>query len=155
MRILEDSEKTLLAEEFVSKFTQIKRIGFSGSLEGIRPSEYILLNILTRNIESGATGMKISDLSNHLQITPAAVTHAINSLEESGYVERFSDSSDRRVVLVRVSEKSREVVKAIQQKQFELLKGLINYMGIEDSKEFIRLITKTIHYMKTWKQEQP
>ncbi|MHB9094974.1 MAG: MarR family winged helix-turn-helix transcriptional regulator, partial [Eubacteriales bacterium] len=93
-------------------------------------------------------GIKISDLSTQLQITPAGVTHMINSLEEGGYVERLADSADRRVVLVKPTAKGKQVIESMKVEHLEKLKGLVGSLGEQDSKELIRLLSSTLTYLK-------
>jgi len=82
----------------MSKF---KRLEWQhGSCQELRQSEFILLATIIHCIGPDSRGIKISDLSTRLQITPPGVTHMINSLEEGGYVERLADLFGRRVVYI-------------------------------------------------------
>ena len=61
-------------------------------------------------------------LSECLHVTGATVTGNLNALEAAGLIERVRESSDRRVVNVRVTAKGREKVKkwrAIWQSELE------------------------------------
>ena len=95
-----------------------------------------------------AEGVKVTDLSQRLNITPAAVTHMLNSLEEEGYIERLRDFKDRRVVMVRPSAKGIEILEKGKKEFLERFSGLVEYLGEEDAKELIRLLNKTSRYFK-------
>jgi len=53
------------------------------------------------------------DLAEHLGLTTGAVTTLIDRLERVGMVERVRDASDRRRVIVRATDASREILAAI------------------------------------------
>ena len=91
------------------------------SFHELRQSEFILLATINHFNDSGSKGVKVSDLSTYMEITPAAVTHMINSTEEGGYLERLSDSADRRIVLVKLTEKGKLFCKQKEEKLLELL----------------------------------
>jgi DNA-binding MarR family transcriptional regulator len=135
--------------ELERTMAQFRRFGGQvRSSNTIRPSEFTLLNTIIQCTESDPKGIKVSDLSIQLQITPAGVTHIINSLEEGGYIERLADPTDRRVVLVRATEKGTEIIKGMRVEHFEFLKGLTNYLGENDSKELVRILSSALNYLK-------
>ncbi|MFZ3102726.1 MAG: MarR family transcriptional regulator [Desulfitobacteriaceae bacterium] len=142
-------ERTVLAQELASTIAQFWRVGRPhGAFQGIKLSEFMLLVAMTHCTASNSGGIKISDLSTRMQITPAAVTHMINSLEKGEYVERLADSSDRRIVLVRPTGRGEQAIEGMQEQRIEALKELISYLGEQDSQEFIRLISSTLTYFK-------
>lgn len=146
---MDKNEARFLAQEMARTMGQLKRVAMRPSpWHGIKPSEFMLLHTLIHALAPDAKGMKVSDLSNELQITPAGVTHTLNSLEEGGYIERLADPSDRRIVLVRPTAKSREMVETMHVKHLEFLQELIDFLGEKNSKELIRLLTLTIDYFK-------
>lgn len=142
-------EIILLAQELAHSIVRFRRLEWKhGSCQELRQSEFILLATIMRCIGPDSRGIKISDLSTRLQITPAGVTHVINSLEEGGYVERLDDSTDRRVVLVKPTTRGKQVIKLMKTELFEHLKGLINFLGEQESKELIRLLSSMFSYIK-------
>ena len=134
------------AQEFLQVLAQIKRIDWnSEARQGVRQSEFRLLVTL---LHSDASSLKVSDLSSEMQITPAAVTHLINSLEEAGYIERLADQSDRRVVLVKLTDQGRHKIEMLKGHFLETLMGLIGYLGEHDSRELLRLLTTSLDYLR-------
>jgi DNA-binding MarR family transcriptional regulator len=139
----------LLTQELAQTFTQFRRQGPPKSpLHGIKPGEFFLLTTLINSIPPGADGLKASDLSNRMQVTPAAVTHLINDLEKSDYVERVSDPSDRRIVLIRPTKAGLKMMEVANAQFLDNLKGLVEFLGEDDSREFIRLIALAMTYFK-------
>ncbi|MDQ7092985.1 MarR family transcriptional regulator [Desulfosporosinus sp. PR] len=142
-------EVETVVQELDRVMAQFKRFGGQvRSSYAIRPSEFTLLNTIIQCADSDSKGIKVSDLSIHLQITPAGVTHTINSLEEGGYMERLADPTDGRVVLVRATEKGKEIIEQMRVERSEFLKGLTNFLGENDSKELIRILSAALCYLK-------
>jgi len=117
--------------------------------QGMAPSEIELLMMLTMRLESDQKVLTVSELSNLLQITPAAVTHMINPLEERGFVERLSDPNDRRVVIIGMTDKGIEFAQSFVSNAQNKLMGLVTHLGKEDSRIFIQLMNKVIDFMST------
>jgi DNA-binding MarR family transcriptional regulator len=117
-----------------------------GSFAGLSRSEYELLAMLAMSFADEKRPLSVSEISNLLQITPAGVTHLINPLEESGFIVRLPDPDDRRIVLIGLTQKGTAVAEALLLEVQETLIGLITYLGEEDSKTFIRLMTQVKNY---------
>jgi DNA-binding MarR family transcriptional regulator len=109
-------------------------------------SEYELLVILKMNIDDQTTALSVSEISNLLQITPAGVTHLINPLEEKGFIKRLPDPNDRRIVLIGLTSKGTKTADVIIMDVQKELIGLVNYLGEEDSKELVRLMSRALEY---------
>ena len=146
-----ETKKTdLLAQELARVLARFKRRNPPrGSFHGVRSGEFILLATLIDSIPPGSNGLKTSVLSNRLQVTPAAVTHLINDLEKAGHVERVSEPADRRIVLLKPTASGLQLMEIANVQFLEMLKGLIEFLGEDDSREFIRLMTSTMTYFKS------
>ena len=141
-----NDEKMKLAQELGRVLSQVKHINSQVHADqAVRQSEFRLLFTL---LEADGIGIKVSDLSLQMQITPAAVTHMLNSLEEGGYIERLADPADRRVVLVKLTDKGKHTVEALKAKFLEKLTGLVGFLGEQDSRELLRLVSAILTYFK-------
>lgn len=116
------------------------------SIDGLTRSEYELLVMLVLNLDEHKKALSVTEISNLLQITPAGATHLINALEETGYIERLPAPNDRRIVLIGLTDKGTKVAQALISQVQEQLIGLVNYLGEEDSKTLIRLLSQAIAY---------
>ena len=147
---MDTNNSDLLAQELARTFTQLSRLGPPiGTLNGIRRSEFFLLATLMNCIQPDSNGIKASELSSQLQVTPSAVTHIINDLEKAGYVERVSDPTDRRIVLLRPTSAGLKTMQVANVQFLETLKGLVEFLGEDDSREFIRLVSLAMTYFKS------
>jgi DNA-binding MarR family transcriptional regulator len=115
-------------------------------ITGLTRSEYELLATLMLNLDDEKTALSVTEISNLLQITPAGVTHLVNPLEERGYIERLRHPNDRRVVLIGLTDKGTEAAEALIADVQEQMIGLLNHLGEEDSKTFIRLMSRAIEF---------
>ncbi len=116
------------------------------SIDGLTRSEYELLVMLVMNFDGDKKALTVTEISSLLQITPAGVTHLINPLEETGTIERLQDPNDRRIVRIGLTDKGAQVAEALILEVQEQLIGLINYLGEEDSRTLIRLMSQAIDY---------
>jgi len=139
-----------LAQELLRIFSQFKRSGGPHPITklGIKPSEFLLLHLLMEHCDDTSVGMRVTEISEKLEITPSGVTHTINSLEKGGFIERLADPNDRRIVLVRATDKSKDIIKKLYAERVQFLEGLVTFLGEQDSKEFIRLFSKALDYFK-------
>jgi len=123
------------------------------SCDELTRSEYELLVVLVMILADDTKALTATEISNLLQITPAGVTHLINPLEQAGFIERLPDPNDRRVVLIGLTEKGTTVAEGLIADVQEKLIGLVNYLGEEDSKTLIHLMSRAIEFFNS--QFQP
>jgi DNA-binding MarR family transcriptional regulator len=116
------------------------------SIDGLTRSEYELLVMLVMSLDGDKKAFTVTEISNLLQITPAGVTHLINPLEQTGYIERLPDTNDRRIVLIGLTAKGTQVAESLISEVQENLIGLVNHLGEEDSKTLVRLMSKAIEF---------
>jgi len=116
------------------------------SIDGLTRSEYELLVMLVMSTKDGKGAFTVTEISNLLQVTPAGVTHLINPLEEAGYIERLPDPYDRRIVRIGLTAKGTQTAETLISEVQENLIGLVNHLGVEDSKTLIRLMSKSIEF---------
>ncbi len=57
---------------------------------------------------------KMSELAEHLALSYASATNLINRLSDAGLVNRYDDPTDRRVVVVELSPKGKELTDGIR-----------------------------------------
>ncbi len=138
-----------LAQDLARIFAQFRRLTPpKGTFHSIKAGEFFLLTTLIDAIPAGGEGLKASELSNRLQVTPAAVTHLINDLEKAGHVERISDPADRRIVLIKPTRAGLKLMETANAQFLDVLRGLIEFVGEDDSREFVRLMSSVVTYFK-------
>jgi Transcriptional regulators len=83
-----------------------------------------------------------SDISNAMGITSARVAAALNGLEGKGLVTRRIDTEDRRRILIDLTDAGREKVQEQKQMMVGFVTGMLQYLGENDAKEYIRIMKK-------------
>lgn len=156
---MKDSNNSIpnaLAQELLQTLAKFKRIGGHqhSSSFGIKPSEFVLLHLLLQHSEGDSKGLKVSEISELLNITPSAVTHTVNSLEKIGYIERHSDPTDRRIVLIRVTSQCEKIMTEHHSERIQFLEDLVTFLGEKDSKDFIRLLSTALDYFRERKSNK-
>ncbi len=88
-----------------------RRLEVALQSEGIGPTQFRLLQAVARE-----GGLQPSDLAGLLAQESHSVSGLLNRLEDSGYINRARDRSDRRVVRVTLTPAGREKLAACEQK---------------------------------------
>ncbi|NQU19011.1 MarR family transcriptional regulator [bacterium] len=121
--------------------------GIKGSLmlhKDVTGQQMIMILLLN---EIGAS--KVNTLSKRLGVSPPTITGIVDRLQRSGYVERFRDTEDRRIVFVKLTKRGHKFVdklkKTIQRRWIQILvylndKERIAYVNI--LKKLIRAISR-------------
>ena len=105
-----------LAQEIAELITQVRRVSLvqlstQVSEGNISIPQYTLLSFL--NQTGGITMSRLAELMQH---TSPATTGLVDRLVSSGFVERYGNPTDRRQVLVKITDKGRELVEKIKSK---------------------------------------
>jgi len=84
--------------------------------------------------------LKMSDLCEHMQVSPAAASQLIDRLEKLEMVERISDPDDRRVRKIVVLEKGKNFV----QENFNFSQGWLSEIPADITPEQLSQITEVL-----------
>ncbi len=63
--------------------------------------------------------LRMSELADNLSLSYASATNLINRLSEAGYVNRYDDPEDRRVVFVDLNESGLNITELIREKHLK------------------------------------
>ena len=99
-------------------------------------------------LKNNPGGIKVSQLSSHLQITYGSETHIIIFLVKKKFVERLNDKDDRRIVLIKLSTNGINVLKGIKLKFFNKHEKPLIHLGEAKGKIFIRLLSKVLDFFE-------
>lgn len=115
-------------------------------IEGIKASEKHFLWMIA-NINNGKPVMP-SEISKKLGVTMGAISHHVNSLEESGFLERTASAEDKRVIYLSLTVKGKEMVQKIKDIYWKQIRNIVTTLGDKDSAIFISLLNKLITIYK-------
>lgn len=134
-------------DELENSLNLIKRnkINFK-NIAGLKNSEsFFLLMLSSLNNGDPVTS---SEAAERLDVTMAAVTHHINSLESQRYISRTLSCDDRRVWFISLTTKGKEKIKIIKKSHREKLNQLVDFLGDEDSEKLSYLLEKISEFFK-------
>ncbi|CAH2715975.1 hypothetical protein BACCIP111895_03159 [Neobacillus rhizosphaerae] len=135
------------AQKLLKAFMQFRKTGWHDKkISGHNPSEFKVLATIQQGANEKDYEMKLSEISQRLQVTPPTVTQIINNLEKDGLVERTVDPEDRRAVKIKLTPTGMEATAKARIRFTETFTGLIDYLGEEESEQFADLLTKVQHY---------
>lgn len=89
-----------------------------------------------------ADGVTASELKRMTGIGASGVTNLMNALERKGLIRREMNPSDRRSVLVTISDAGRALVETRQRRLADFTQELLCRMGQTDADELVRLLEK-------------
>jgi DNA-binding MarR family transcriptional regulator len=81
----------------------------------------------------------MSQLAELMRHTTPATTGLVERLVEAGLIERFSHPKDRRQVLVRITDKGRELVEGLKRGIVRNLQEIFKELSQEDVEAWLRI----------------
>jgi len=99
-------------------------------------------------------GMKVSELSEHLKISPPSVSQMVNGLEEKNYVERVTTKNDRRVVYIRLTEQGKSILEKVTQEFMTFMDQVVSRLGTDDTTQLIHLFNRLYDVVNEIRAEQ-
>lgn len=96
-------------------------------------------NFVLRYLYMKETATSPSELSEALNSSAARISAILRTLEKKGQIHREIDSTNRRFILVTITEEGRERIRANLQRMRNYFIQVFTVMGEEDAGEFIRL----------------
>jgi DNA-binding MarR family transcriptional regulator len=143
----QDSANIHLTQDLFQLFKRLPHLRLNVQpIKGLTNSEHELLVVLRFNTIGEKTMLSASEITGLLHITSSGGTHLFNPLEKAGFITRMQDPRDRRITLIGLTEKGIETTNALLTDIHEQFSGLIDYLGEDDSKTFIRLVTMVFDY---------
>ena len=88
--------------------------------------------------------MSAGELSRVMDIGSGGVANLLNSLEKKGYITRKMNPTDRRGIMVSLSESGYQLAEAKEQEALDMTIGLLTRLGKEDTAELIRIYQKML-----------
>jgi DNA-binding MarR family transcriptional regulator len=86
--------------------------------------------------------MRLSELSDRLQIAPRTATEVVDALQARGLVRRRADPADRRAVLVEVTERGADMLAEIRAARGTEAGRIFGRLGPADRAELARILGK-------------
>lgn len=112
----------------------------------LQKAEFVKTFSLLQFIAMRAVGdegtMSMKNVARILSITPASATPLINGLVKMGALERTSDSSDRRIIRLRITANGRKALNAAEGTAKRELKRVFQQLSNKDRNNMISVLGK-------------
>ncbi|HEY9060257.1 MAG TPA: MarR family winged helix-turn-helix transcriptional regulator [Pseudobacteroides sp.] len=146
--------KTNAAAKLFDAFNQFSKLSKMNSpVKGLKTSEIYTLFCIKKLTGEKGEGVKVSQISNMLDVTPPTVTQLINGLEKKDCIERQINIQDRRAVQIRITDKGQTAVDAASNAFYNYFQGLVEFLGEEKSNQLSDLLVLVLEYSKKYKPE--
>lgn len=122
------SPNELNVTEFALVFEELTRIIIR--LPSVDKLSFTTLSVL--HTLSRKSPMRLTELTANEQVTQSGMTQLVTRLERDGLVERRSDPSDGRVVLVHITEKGAEIIDTRRLDRIAQLSGFMDSLTMEE-----------------------
>ena len=129
---------TKLAEEYMEQMHMFRRFKPQQKINESMHGETFALH----HIASNSGPVIPSEISDAIGISGARIAATLNSLENKGYITRRIDTSDRRRILITLTDKGREQEEAHRRMLCETIEKMLRQLGEHDAKEYIRISRK-------------
>ncbi len=105
----------------------------------ISVEQFFVLRELAQNGNTSAT-----ELSNSLNVNKSAISAKIHNLEEKGFLVRTENPTDRRAIMLHISESGNTIFKLCEMELKSLVYKWLQQLGDEDAELFMNLYDKVI-----------
>jgi DNA-binding MarR family transcriptional regulator len=111
-----------------------------GELSG--PRMGILIRLMMVEETGDEYGINPTALSHFQNVKKNTISSLLRGLEESGYVERNLDPNDKRVFLIRITEKGRKMMEIDGPQRMNMMNDLASDLTKEEKTQLIFLLEK-------------
>ena len=132
-----------LANALLNKMYELNKTRPQRNLnEGMRGEGFVLQYIIHRG------GSVIpGEISTFMNISSARMAVALNSLERKGFVTRRIDPSDRRRILVDLTEKGQQIAREKKEHMLRHATQMMERLGEHDAVELVRIMDRVAEIM--------
>ena len=115
--------------------------------KGVAPSYIHYLDIIQK-LESRNVKVKVSDISDALNLPRPGVTRAVKDMEMKGYLRKFSSDEDGRITYITLTEKGQRLSEKYDKKYYGTLTQYLDCISDEDADCAIQTIQKLYEIMQ-------
>ena len=113
---------------------------------GVMPSYIQYLDVI-RKLEGQGTGVKVSDISDALNIPRPGVTRTVKEMEKGGYLRKDSSDTDGRITYLTITDEGRKLSRTYNEQFFAQLTPLLAEISDGDADCTIHTIEKLYQIM--------
>ena len=137
----------LAALELITQIKTVAKLHTSLVSQGLAKYDltearmYLLCSLFLHE-KSGEPAMSPSAISDRLEITRATVTSLLDGLQESGFVIRENSGTDRRAILVHVTDKARTLIDGLLSQGMPRLSSALDFLTADEIRHMSQSLSK-------------
>ena len=112
--------------------------------EALEPWDLSPHQVRALMVVARAEGLRLSGLAESLHIAPRSATEVVDGLAGRGLVERVPDPTDRRAVLVRLTEEGSRVLTEVRAARAADARAALSRLPADDRAELARLLRRFV-----------
>ena len=137
-----------LAEDFMQKMFLLSKARPQRKMHESMKGESFMLHFLAHHSSSAQP----SELSGSMDISTARIAAALNNLERKGLITRRIDPSDRRRILVDLTEAGKAIAQEQHQEILDHTATLLSMLGEEDAREYVRITGRLAEFASKFQE---
>ena len=114
--------------------------------EGVRASFIQYLDVI-QSLERKGIQVKVSDLSDAMELPRPGVTRTVKEMEEKGYLQKIASEEDGRVTYISITDEGRKLSQKYDRDYFSELAFCLSDISEEDADCMIQTIEKFYQIM--------
>lgn len=114
--------------------------------KGITPSHIVYLDII-ESMEQKGIQVKVSDISDALNIPRPGVTRTVKNMVDKGYLYKYASKHDGRITYLRATENGKRLSQRYNEQYFNSLAPFLQDISEEDAACTIRTIQQLYQVM--------
>lgn len=116
-------------------------------------SSYIQYLDVIQTLEKEGKQVKVSDISERMNLPRPGVTRTVKEMENKGYLKKISSSLDRRIVYISLTDAGKELSNTYDKYYFSMLERYMNGISDKEADNMILTIDKFYQIMKNMRKE--
>jgi DNA-binding MarR family transcriptional regulator len=121
---------------------------YFAALFNLTTAEYKCLRLFTNT-----TSKSIKEISLEMNLTPGRITHILTSLEAKKLIERRVDPSDRRNVIVYLTNKSKPFLNNLNESYVKIHEELLKNIEQKKREIVINSMNELLKALKSWRDK--
>jgi DNA-binding MarR family transcriptional regulator len=134
--VSDTTEKTYQSIISTYKFMQ-KSVAKLLASEGLTQPQFYALRFVSKH-----GPVKMKELSDELQVTPANVTGVIDRLESRGLIKRTAQRGDRRATLLVLTAKGKALHSRVRRRYAEFVQGSLDVFTDDEKRNLMLLLER-------------
>ena len=127
-----------LAAELFNDMGNIRRVKSQKSInESLQGEAFVLHYIAKRGGD-----VQPGEIGSEMNVSTARIATALNSLEKKGLITRKIDTTNRRHILVGITQEGKKTAEEHQKFALENVAKMLELLGEQDAKEYVRIMRR-------------